>query len=33
MLNFYNITHMKFLLFLTLEENFENIYSPSNEQI
>ena len=32
-LNFYDITHVNFVLFLTLEENFENIYSPSNQHI
>ena len=32
-LNFYDITYVNFYLFLTLKENFENIYSPSNEHI
>ena len=32
-LNFYDITYVNFLLFSTLEENFENMYSPSNEHI
>ena len=32
-LNFYDITFVNFKLFLTLEENFENIYSPSNKDI
>ena len=31
--NFNDITYMNFELFLTLKENFENIYSPSSEHI